>query len=318
VIERRIRTDRERFAELLAERAPCKILLEASTESEWVAQCLEELGHQVVVADPNFSPMYANRSQRIKTDKRDARTLAEACRLGAYRAAHRLSAPRRALRTQLAVRDALVRTRTRYISLIRAQLRGAGLRIASGSASSFVRRVDALGISESLRANLSALLALLETLNTEICRADEAMEQQRCQDPEIERLCTMPSVGPVTAAAFVSVVDQAGRFRGPHQAQAYLGLVPSEMSSGEQQRRGRITKAGNARVRSLLVQAAQSTMRLRYAGTARLWLWAEGIAKRRGKKIAVVALARRIAGVLYAMMRDQTRYQAVMPTASAA
>src|SRR5215471_19460937 len=91
LIERRIRTDPHRFAELLGERAPACILLEASTESEWVARCLEELGHDVVVADPNFAPMYATRTRKVKTDRRDARALAEACRLGAYRPAHRLS-----------------------------------------------------------------------------------------------------------------------------------------------------------------------------------------------------------------------------------
>jgi transposase len=72
------------LAAVLGERAPAKILIEASTESEWVARCLEQLGHQVVVADPNFAAMYATRSCRVKTDPRDARTLAEACRLGAY------------------------------------------------------------------------------------------------------------------------------------------------------------------------------------------------------------------------------------------
>ncbi len=91
VLERRIGTRRERFAEVLGERPRARILIEASTESEWVARCLEELGHEVVVADPNFAPMYATRSRKVKTDRRDARGLAEACQLGAYRSAHRTS-----------------------------------------------------------------------------------------------------------------------------------------------------------------------------------------------------------------------------------
>src|SRR3989442_6461440 len=85
--EPRIRTAPERFAAVLGERPRARILLEASTESEWVARCLEGLGHEVIVADPNFAPMYAARSRKIKTDRRDARALAEACRLGAYRSA---------------------------------------------------------------------------------------------------------------------------------------------------------------------------------------------------------------------------------------
>ncbi len=95
ITEQRIVTSRERFTAVLGGRAPCRILLEASTESEWVARHLESLGHEVIVADPGFAPMYATRSKRVKTDKRDARTLAQACVLGAYRVTHRVSAEQR-------------------------------------------------------------------------------------------------------------------------------------------------------------------------------------------------------------------------------
>src|SRR5712692_6037526 len=123
VIERRIRTEPARFAAVLGERPRARIVLEASTDSEWVARCLEGLGHEVIVADPNFAPMYGMRHRKVKTDRRDARALAEACLLGAYRPAHRLSDGQRYVRGRLAVRDALVRTRTRYISLVCALLR---------------------------------------------------------------------------------------------------------------------------------------------------------------------------------------------------
>src|SRR5712691_11004512 len=109
VIEMRIVTSRERFTAVLGARPRAKILLEASTESEWVARHLESLGHEVIVADPNFAPMYATRRRGVKTDRRDARTLAEACRLGAYRPVHRASAAQRHVRAQLAVRDAPIR-----------------------------------------------------------------------------------------------------------------------------------------------------------------------------------------------------------------
>ena len=92
VIEQRIVTSRERFAAVLGVRSPARILLEASTESEWVARHLEGLGHEVIVADPTYAPMYATRSRRVKTDRRDARTLADSCRLGAFRAAHQAPA----------------------------------------------------------------------------------------------------------------------------------------------------------------------------------------------------------------------------------
>ncbi|MCA1565995.1 MAG: transposase [Acidobacteria bacterium] len=83
LLERRIKTDRVNLEQMFAGRTAARILIEASTESVWVARCLEEPGHEVIVADPNFAPMYATRSKKVKTDKRDARTLCEACRPGA-------------------------------------------------------------------------------------------------------------------------------------------------------------------------------------------------------------------------------------------
>lgn len=117
LIERRIHTNREQIAKLLGHRTVALILIESSTKSEWVARFLEGLGHEVVVADPGFAPMYASRSRKVKTDKRDARTWSEACRLGAYRPAHRTSDKQRHIRAELAVREVMIRTRSRYISL---------------------------------------------------------------------------------------------------------------------------------------------------------------------------------------------------------
>ncbi|MBP1689508.1 MAG: family transposase [Deltaproteobacteria bacterium] len=105
-IEQRIATTRAAFTKYFGGRARAWILLEASTESEWVSRCLEALGHEVIVADPNFAPRYATRSRKIKTDRRDARALCEACALGAYRAAHRSSDAARDRRAQVAVRAA--------------------------------------------------------------------------------------------------------------------------------------------------------------------------------------------------------------------
>ncbi len=158
VVEQRIRTSRERFTEVLGERAPARILLEASTESEWVAQHLEGLGHAVIVADPNFAPMYATRSRRVKTDRRDARTLAEACQLGAYRRAHRLSPARQQVRAELAVREALIRTRTRYVALVKALVRREGLRLPSGEPEHTVAKLAALPLSPTVTAELAPVV----------------------------------------------------------------------------------------------------------------------------------------------------------------
>jgi len=170
LVERRLRTEPQRFAEVLGEQPRARILLEASTESEWVARCLEALGHEVVVADPNFAPMYATRTRKVTTDRRDARALAEACLLGAYRPAHRLSDAQRPVRGRLAVREASVRTRPGYIALIRALLRQHGWRVPTGSAEGFSRRVVALPLPGRLLSEVAPLLAVMRHVNQQLAR----------------------------------------------------------------------------------------------------------------------------------------------------
>ena len=308
--ERRLATTRERLCAVVGRLERARILVEASTESEWVARYLESLGHEVIVADPNFAPMYATRSRRTKSDKRDARALMEACRLGAYRRAHRVSAARRHVRAELAVRDALVRTRTRYLGLAKAMVRRDGLRVASSHAEYAAERIAALDLSPALQSELAPLFALLTPLNEQIRAADGRIAAIGEIDPAVALLMSVPSIGPVTATAVVATVDDVTRFASAHQFEAFLGLVPSEYSSGDQRRLGAITKAGNLRVRVLLVEAAWRILRSPRRESAALREWAQGIAERRGRRIAVVALARRLAGVLYAIWRDGKPFNA--------
>jgi transposase len=307
-IEHRIMTDRLRFSKVFGGRPGVRILIEASTESEWVARCLENLGHAVIVADPNFAPMYATRSRRVKTDRRDAKALAEACKLGAYRPSHRTSDAQRRVRADLAVREALVRTRSRYISVVRSLLRREGLRVRSGVAETFGRRVGELEVPASLSSAIQPLLVVVEQVNQQIDYANRALASRVEEDPDLRRLTTLPGVGPVTATMFKATVDEVKRFHGAGQVSAYLGLVPRERSSGERQQRGRITKAGNSRARSLLVEAAWLILRSKGNDTIALRTWAERVAARRGRRIAAVALARRLSRILYAMWRDHVGY----------
>ena len=304
IVEPRIRTEPERFAAVLGTRPRARSVIEASTDRAGGARCLEAFGHEVIVADPNFAPMYAPRTRKVKTDRRDARALAEACRLGAYRPAHRLSDPQRHVRGRLLVRDAVVRTRTRDISLIRALLRQHGYRVPSGSAESFIHRVRGLPLPGRLLSVVAPLLALMRPLNRQLSYSDATIEHLAVQDPRVPRLRSVPSVGPVTAAAFLAAIDDAQRFRHAHQLDADLGLVPREYSSGETQRRGAITKAGHSRTRWLLIQVAVSILRRRPPQAEALRTWALRIAARRGTPVAVVALARRLAGILSALLRD--------------
>jgi transposase len=308
ITERRIRTTAAWFAEALGARPGVRVLLESSTESEWVARCLEALGHDVVVADPCFAPMYATRTRNVQTDRRDARALAEACRSGTFRRAHRPSEARRHVRAELLVREALVRSRTRYVNLARAMTRHVGLRLPGGGADRLVPRLAALAMPDALRAELSPLVVVLEPLQREIDAADDRIRALAATDPVMRRLASTPGVGPITAAAFVAALDDATRFASAHHVEAYLGLVPRERSSGEKQHRGRITKAGSPRVRSLLVEGAWCITRSKRADLEPLRAWAARIAQQRGRRVALVALARRLAGILYALWRDETTF----------
>jgi transposase len=318
-LERRIATSHAAFAKLLGGRPRARILLEASTESEWVARCLEGLGHEVIVADPNFAPMYATRSRRIKTDRRDARALCEACGLGAYRAAHRSSGTARERRAQMAVRDALIGSRTKYISLARTLVRQEGYRIRSGSADTFATRVQAQALPAAVQTRIAPLLTAIAALTSQLATIDQVLAQLVRADTVAPRLCTTPGVGPITALTYGAVVDDVARFGSAKAVRAYLGLVPREHSTGEHRHRGQITKAGHRRLRALLVEAAWTLLRSERPETAALRAWALRIAGRRGKQVAAVALARKLGGILYAMWRDGSEFgQPARRTVSAA
>jgi transposase len=208
----------------------------------------------------------------------------------------------------LTAREVLVRTRSRCICVVRALLRQQGLRVRSGNAETFGVRVAALPVARPWLQVLRPVLATLRALNDQIKHADRKLERLTGTDPRVRRLGTLPGIGPVTAAAFVATLDSATRFKNAHQVEAYLGLVPSEYSSGDHVQRGRLTKRGDGRCRWLLIEAAWRVLRLRHPATEILWTWTEAIARRRGQRIAVVALARRLTGILYAMMRDQVAF----------
>lgn len=308
VLHRRIATRRDLLQAVFGARPGLRILLESGTESEWVAQYLESLGHEVIVADPNYAPMYAHRGRGIKTDRRDVMALVEANRRGIYRVAHRVSAAHRTVRRHLQVRDQLVRMRTQIINVMRGQLRSEGLRIRSGRAESFVTRYHALELPAPLQAVLDPLVRALAALEPVIAAADAWAQQTAHGDAVTRRLMTAPGVGPITALSFQSALDTVTRFRGPGAVSAYLGVVPHEDSSGERHRRGSITKAGPSHMRAVLVQASWALWRSPRS-SATLHAWVHRLADRRGKRIAIVALARRLTRILFAMWRDGRDFQ---------
>jgi transposase len=311
VVERKIDTTRADLTQVFGGRPAMRILLESSTESEWVAQYLEGLGHEVIVADPNYAAMYGTRSRKVKTDKRDVAALAEANRTGVYRRAHRVSGPALRLRQTLRVRRHLVQLRSGTISLLRSILRREGLRLASGTADTILARLDRLVIPAPVVTVIAPLRTLLTQVQAQLVEREEAVEAVAAADATTQRLMTAPGVGPIVALTFQAVLDDPARFGGDaRRASAFLGLVPSEDSSAERQHKGHITKAGPPDLRALLVQASWSIWRSRSADSAALRTWAHALAARRGRRIAIVALARRLSRVLYAMWRDQKTFVA--------
>jgi transposase len=311
VLERKVDTTRDEFDRVFGDRPPMRILIESSTESEWVAQCLEELGHEVIVADPNYLPMYGSRSRKVKTDRRDVAALAEACRTGIYRRAHRASTAARELRRTLRVRRHLVRARSGAISLLRSLLRQDGMRLASGSADRILDRLERIALPPALSVAVQPLQALIAQLNTTLAAADAAVDTRASADPIAQHLMTAPGVGPVVALTYQAVMDDPARFGGhAGRASAFLGLVPSEDSSAERQHKGHITKTGPRDLRALLVQASWVIWRGRSAAGLPLRTWAQTLAARRGRRIAIVALARRLSRILFALWRDRTDFGA--------
>jgi transposase len=310
MLERTIPTTRESVTRVLGERAPLRILVESGTDTGWVATLIETLGHEVIVADPNYALMYGARARAVKTDRRDVAALAEACRLGIYRRAHRVSAAQRRVRRQLRIREQLVRIRTQLINLLRAQLRQEGHRLGSGASETVAARCRALALPRALAHDLRPLLGMLDRVGARIAVADRAVRRCATADPIATRLMTAPGVGPIVALTYRAVLDDVSRFGDAQQVAAYVGLIPREDSSGTRHRKGSITKAGPSSLRVALIQAAWGVWRQRQ-GRAALHAWVERLAARRGRRIAIVALARRLARTLYAMWRDETEYAAV-------
>ena len=315
VQQRRVSTTREALVSVFGGRAPMRVLVDSGTESEWVAQTVEGCGHTVGVADPNDGLMYGHRPRGVKTDARDVAALSEACRLGIYRRAHRVSAAQRQRRREPRVREQLIRLRTPVINLLRAQLRQEGYRWpavgrgrgapggAGGAAAAAAGRAAPAG-GDAGGAGAAA------------GDGDDGARDGGAGRYVVQRLMTAPGVGPITALTYRAVLDDVGRFADARGVSAFLGLVPREASSGTRHRKGSITKAGPGTLRVLLIQAGWVIWRGR-GGSAALHAWVHRLAERRGKRIAIVALARRLGRILSAMWRDATNYRvaAVRPAA---
>jgi transposase len=183
------------------------------------------------------------------------------------------------------------------------------VQLRTGGILSFVERVEEKLLSrpEGIPGYIDRELRVIKKLNEQIAEADEELADCAAHDARCRNLMTVPGVGPVTALRFVATIDEVSRFGGAHAAQSYLGLTPGEKSSSMRERKTSITKAGAPAMRWLLVQAAWCAWRTQ--PNEPMVQWAKEVGKRRGNQIAVVALSRKLAGILYAILRDGTQYQ---------
>jgi len=186
--------------------------------------------------------------------------------------------------------------------------RGRIMTIRSGGTETFPERVRAKFAELDLvvPGMVERQLAVIDALTTQIKEADKELKAIATTDEGCRRLMSVPGVGPIVGLRFLTAVDDVARFKDAHHLQSYFGLTPGENSSSDVRRRTHLTRAGSAQVRWTLVQAAWSAMRSRPSDP--MVLWAKEIKKRRGASIAATALARKIAGILFAILRNGSTY----------
>lgn len=308
-IVKEARVSTKSLPKLLEAMEPSRVILETSAEAFLIADVALAHGHQVRVVPATLVKQLGVGARGIKTDRRDAQALSEvSCRID-LRSVHIPSEQARALRDVIRSRQTLVETRTKLVNRIRGWLRTQLGRLRGRGSLTLPTRVraQAEASGQTLPMHLDATLTVIDALNQQLRALDEQLRSLAKAHPICQRLMTVPGIGPVTSVSFVAAIDDVTRFARAHRVASYLGLTPGENSSSERQQRTGITKAGASSVRRTLVQAAW--VAYRQCPGDPMVRWARQIAERRGVQIAVVALARKLAGVMYALWRDQTSYQ---------
>ena len=301
--ERRLehREEAEKFyRELAARGMKVRVGMEASGQARWFERLLVELNFELWIGDATV--IHAKRVRKQKTDRQDAQLILGLLLEDRFPQIWVPSWENRDLRQLLWHRHRMVQARTRIMNQLQAVAINEGLRCRKRLwGESGREQLEAFRLAPWASRRREDLLKLLDGLNPTIAELTQAIEQEVEKCPEAQRLRTHPGVGPLTALAFVLIIGRADRFQCGKQIASYLGLVPLEDSSGNRRRLGHITKQGNALLRFLLVEAAQVTARS-------LPEWRSQylhLTIRRGRKIAKVAMARKLAVRLYWMMRKE-------------
>ncbi len=283
-----------------------RVAIEACGISHWVADVIEELGHEVVVIDPRSCKAIA--SSKRKNDRLDARTLAHVLRSNFYTETYRKGDQSRLCLSSLSVRGKLVSMRTDLGNQVRGILRSWNEKVPGTGWGRYQERVLSDDFPEFLRPIVLPLTDLIEDLSHKIKEMDRSLREKVRSNPVARLLMSVPGVGPVTALAYMSTIEDPNRFKKSRQVGSYLGLVPSLYQSGETCHHGRITKHGDQMLRSYLVEAANSIL-----AVSKKWSWLKAwglhIQKRSGPQKARVAVARRLAVLLHRMWVTQRPFE---------
>lgn len=282
--------------------------LEAGPMSAFLAAGMKRVGLDVILMETRR--VHAALSAiPVKTDRRDARGIAELLRMGWFQSVHLKSPAARDLRLMLSARDTLGRRVRELDNSVRGLLRGFGLRLPKGARGRFCALVrDLTEGNPVLEAAIAPLLAARDAMASEFTKLDKLVRDQSGNDAVCRRLMTVPGVGAVIAMTFRAAIDDPTRFRSSKSVGACFGLTPRRYQSGETDRVSSITKAGDASVRTALYEAAH-VMLVRSTKWTPLKAWAMRVAARRGAKRAKIALARKLAVIMHRMWVDGTDFR---------
>jgi transposase len=286
-----------------------RAVIETGRMSPAICHGLRSLGVPIVCIDARQAHQSLKALKANKTDPHDAAGLAQLARTGFYKEVHVKSPAAHGVRSVITARNHLVEARVRLDNMIRGLCATFGFKPGPGQGKAFIERVMAATNIPGLGQSIASLLAVRTELMEQIKQMDRVLREFALQSQPCRQLMSIPGVGVQTSAAFAAAVDDVGRFRRSRTAGAYFGLVPRRHQSGEVDWIGRITKQGDSMVRKLLYEAANSIL-TRSRGSFALKGWAMKIAKRRGLRKARVALARRLAVIMHAMLRDGTLFEA--------
>jgi transposase len=299
------------IVEELAKAPACtRVVFETGRMAPMLYHGLIECGVPVVCIESRQAYQALRSLVTHKTDRNDARGLAQLARTGFFKPVHVKSLPAHAIRSLIVARKKLVGQRVTLENQIRGLAIVFGVRLPRALSPTFVGRVLAASDSiDGLSAAMRGLVAARDAVIAAVTAIDGDMKRLVRASDACRRLMTIPGVGQLTALAFTAAIDDPERFKRSRDIGAYLGLVPRRYQSGEIDYTGGISKCGDRRVRTLLYEAA-NVMLTRHKGPLKLKTWALAISKRSNMRKARVALARRLAIIMHAMLRDGTDFTA--------